>query len=146
MFECTFLLFILQTIGCDFIVKQVPIPNTNYVVELFLYDCSGQSIFNQLDMNTKYVIYFLYLVSVSFPLICCFFGLVSTVRRCSCYHVSLLCWKSGIAAVVFQMGFRFGFFLLFYNFDLFLTLSFASKNSCSRSSLVFFCSYFCSGW
>lgn len=36
-------------------MKQVPIPNTNYVVELFLYDCGGQSIFNQLDMNAKYV-------------------------------------------------------------------------------------------
>lgn len=36
-------------------MKQVPIPDTNYVVELFLYDCAGQSIFNQLDMNAKYV-------------------------------------------------------------------------------------------
>lgn len=44
-----------QTIGADFSVKQVPIPDTNYVVELFLYDCAGQSIFNQLDMNAKYV-------------------------------------------------------------------------------------------
>jgi GTPase SAR1 family protein len=35
-------------------MKQVPIPDTNYVVELFFYDCGGQSIFNQLDLNAKY--------------------------------------------------------------------------------------------
>ena len=36
-------------------VKQVPILNTNIVVELFIYDCAGQTIFNQLDLNSKYV-------------------------------------------------------------------------------------------
>jgi GTPase SAR1 family protein len=35
-------------------VKQVPIPDTNIVVELFIYDCAGQSIFNQLEMTSKY--------------------------------------------------------------------------------------------
>jgi hypothetical protein len=39
----------------EFIVKQVPIPDTNTVVELFIYDCAGQSIFNQIEMNSKYV-------------------------------------------------------------------------------------------
>eukprot|EP00428_Durinskia_dybowskii_P078935 CAMPEP_0170355378 /NCGR_PEP_ID=MMETSP0117_2-20130122/612_1 /TAXON_ID=400756 /ORGANISM="Durinskia baltica, Strain CSIRO CS-38" /LENGTH=205 /DNA_ID=CAMNT_0010609415 /DNA_START=68 /DNA_END=685 /DNA_ORIENTATION=+ len=44
----------LMTIGAEFNVKQVSIPDTNVVVEIFLYDCAGQSIFNQLDLNTKY--------------------------------------------------------------------------------------------
>jgi hypothetical protein len=33
----------------------VPIPDTNAIVELFIYDCAGQSIFNQIEMNAKYV-------------------------------------------------------------------------------------------
>jgi hypothetical protein len=33
----------------------VTIPDTNVVVELYIYDCAGQSIFNQLDLNAKYV-------------------------------------------------------------------------------------------
>ena len=45
----------MKTIGAEFCIKQVPIPDTNVVVELFIYDCAGQSIFNQLDMNSKYV-------------------------------------------------------------------------------------------
>lgn len=44
----------LMTIGAEFNVKQVPIPDTNFIVELFIYDCAGQSIFNQLDLNAKY--------------------------------------------------------------------------------------------
>jgi len=44
----------LMTIGAEFNVKQIPIPDTNIVVELFIYDCAGQSIFNQLDLNSKY--------------------------------------------------------------------------------------------
>jgi len=44
-----------QTIGAEFNVKQVTIPETNVIVELFIYDCAGQSIFNQLDLNSKYV-------------------------------------------------------------------------------------------
>eukprot|EP00981_Chlorochromonas_danica_P008235 scaffold2066_cov229-Ochromonas_danica.AAC.19 len=47
-------LMFLQTIGAELSVKQVPIPDSNYIVELFIYDCAGQSIFNQLDMNSKY--------------------------------------------------------------------------------------------
>jgi hypothetical protein len=45
---------IIQTVGAEFCVKQVPIPNTNIIVELYIYDCAGQSIFNQLGMNSKY--------------------------------------------------------------------------------------------
>lgn len=44
----------LMTIGAEFCVKQVPIPDTNTIIEFYLYDCAGQSIFNQLEMNTKY--------------------------------------------------------------------------------------------
>ncbi len=49
----------VQTIGAEFCVKQVVIPETNVVVELFIYDCAGQSIFNQLDLNSKYVRFFM---------------------------------------------------------------------------------------
>jgi transport family protein 27 len=45
----------LQTIGAEFSVKQLPIPDTNTIVELYIYDCAGQSIFNQVEMNSKYV-------------------------------------------------------------------------------------------
>lgn len=44
----------VMTIGAEFSVKQVPIPNTNFVVEMYIYDCAGQSIFNQVEMNSKY--------------------------------------------------------------------------------------------
>ncbi len=44
-------------------MKQIPIPETNYIVELFLYDCAGQSIFNQLDFNSKYVSLFCHMVN-----------------------------------------------------------------------------------
>lgn len=44
----------LMTVGAEFCVKQVPIPDTNVVVELYIFDCAGQSIFNQLDANSKY--------------------------------------------------------------------------------------------
>ena len=44
-----------QTIGAEFCVKQVPIPESNAVVELYIYDCAGQSIFNQIEMNAKFV-------------------------------------------------------------------------------------------
>lgn len=36
-------------------MKQLPIPDTNAIVELHMYDCAGQSIFNQVEMNSKYV-------------------------------------------------------------------------------------------
>mmetsp|Transcript_24046 Transcript_24046/g.44645 ORF Transcript_24046/g.44645 Transcript_24046/m.44645 type:complete len:222 (-) Transcript_24046:429-1094(-) len=44
----------VMTIGAEFSVKQVPIPDTNVIVELYIYDCAGQSIFNQVEMNSKY--------------------------------------------------------------------------------------------
>lgn len=47
-----------QTIGAEFCVKQVPIPDTNAIVELYVYDCAGQSIFNQVEMNSKYVVHY----------------------------------------------------------------------------------------
>src|SRR5690554_4598740 len=44
-----------QTLGVDLMVKSVMIPDTNTMVELFMFDCAGQSIFNQLEMGTDYV-------------------------------------------------------------------------------------------
>ena len=38
-----------KTIGVDFGVKQVKIPETDCVVELFLFDCPGQGVFNKLE-------------------------------------------------------------------------------------------------
>lgn len=38
-----------QTIGVDFGVKQVKVPETDCVVELFLFDCPGQGVFNKLE-------------------------------------------------------------------------------------------------
>lgn len=38
-----------KTIGVDFGVKQVKVPDTNCVVELFLFDCPGQGVFNKLE-------------------------------------------------------------------------------------------------
>jgi len=44
----------LMTIGAEFCVKQIPFPETNYIVELYINDCAGQSICNQMEMNAKY--------------------------------------------------------------------------------------------
>lgn len=44
----------LMTVGAEFCVKQVRIPDTNVVVELYIFDCAGQSIFNHVEMNSKY--------------------------------------------------------------------------------------------
>lgn len=44
----------LMTIGADFGVKAIPFPDKNAVVELYIHDCAGQSIFNQVEMNSKY--------------------------------------------------------------------------------------------
>jgi intraflagellar transport protein 27 len=44
----------LMTVGTEFSVKQIPIPDSNVIVELYIFDCAGQSIFNQLEMNSKY--------------------------------------------------------------------------------------------
>jgi len=72
----------LMTTGAEFCVKQVVIPHSNTVgnikryyvfcqwlmlsilhgfttVELYIHDCAGQSIFNQVEMNAKYVSAFL---------------------------------------------------------------------------------------
>lgn len=39
----------VKTIGVDFGVKQMKIPDTDCSVELFLFDCPGQGIFNKLE-------------------------------------------------------------------------------------------------
>lgn len=44
----------MMTIGAEFGVKQIPIENSNAIVELYMFDCAGQSIFNQIEMNAKY--------------------------------------------------------------------------------------------
>ncbi|CAM9763328.1 unnamed protein product [Pylaiella littoralis] len=44
----------IMTIGVDFGVKQVKIPETNCVVELFLFDCPGQGVFNKLEQGAAY--------------------------------------------------------------------------------------------
>eukprot|EP00520_Triparma_pacifica_P007727 CAMPEP_0118640314 /NCGR_PEP_ID=MMETSP0785-20121206/4689_1 /TAXON_ID=91992 /ORGANISM="Bolidomonas pacifica, Strain CCMP 1866" /LENGTH=231 /DNA_ID=CAMNT_0006531697 /DNA_START=9 /DNA_END=700 /DNA_ORIENTATION=- len=44
----------IMTTSVDFCVKEVHIPDTNASVELYLFDCAGQSIFNMREMNTKY--------------------------------------------------------------------------------------------
>uniref|UniRef100_A0A7S2XVJ0 Uncharacterized protein n=1 Tax=Fibrocapsa japonica TaxID=94617 RepID=A0A7S2XVJ0_9STRA len=43
----------VMTTGVGFCVKQVNIPDTNCAVELYLFDCAGQSIFNQREQNLK---------------------------------------------------------------------------------------------
>ena len=37
-----------MTTGCDFVMKEVKIPDTNTTVELHIYDCSGQVVFKEL--------------------------------------------------------------------------------------------------
>jgi transport family protein 27 len=51
----------LMTVGADFCVKQVPIPDSNIIVELYIFDCAGQSLFNQLGMNAKYYEVYMYI-------------------------------------------------------------------------------------
>ncbi|TMW69271.1 hypothetical protein Poli38472_001427 [Pythium oligandrum] len=41
----------VMTSGVELQVKAVPIPETNVVVELYLFDCAGQSIFNQREFG-----------------------------------------------------------------------------------------------
>lgn len=41
----------VMTSWVDFRVKQVNIPDTSTAVELYLFDCAGQSIFNQIEAN-----------------------------------------------------------------------------------------------
>lgn len=50
----------LMTVGAEFSVKQVPIEGSDTIVELFLFDCAGHSLFNQVELNTKYVLYHTY--------------------------------------------------------------------------------------
>lgn len=42
-----------QTIGVDFGVKQIKIPATDCIVELFLFDCPGQGVFNKLEQASQ---------------------------------------------------------------------------------------------
>ncbi|TYZ69388.1 hypothetical protein PybrP1_004737 [[Pythium] brassicae (nom. inval.)] len=42
------------TSDVELCVKSVPIPDSNVIVELYLFDCAGQSIFNQLDFGTSH--------------------------------------------------------------------------------------------
>ncbi|KAG5187654.1 IFT27, ras superfamily GTPase [Tribonema minus] len=41
----------LMTTDVDFSVKQIRLPEVNCCVELFLFDCAGQGVFNKLDLN-----------------------------------------------------------------------------------------------
>jgi small GTP-binding protein len=43
----------LMTTDVDLNVKQVPIPDTNITVDLFLFDMAGQSIFNQRELLSR---------------------------------------------------------------------------------------------
>ena len=43
----------LMTSGVDLNVKQVPIPNSNITVDLFLYDSGGQSVFNKREITSS---------------------------------------------------------------------------------------------
>ena len=49
------LLLCYQTVGVDFLAKQVQIPKTNTWVEFYLFDCAGHSIFNQRNLNSRHV-------------------------------------------------------------------------------------------
>ena len=42
-----------QTIGVDFGVKQIKIPDTDCIVEVFLFDCPGQGVFNKLEQASQ---------------------------------------------------------------------------------------------
>ncbi|GMH66014.1 hypothetical protein TrVE_jg11349 [Triparma verrucosa] len=44
----------IMTTSVDFCMKEVKIPETNASVELFLFDCAGQSIFNQREFSSKH--------------------------------------------------------------------------------------------
>eukprot|EP00904_Undaria_pinnatifida_P010582 jgi/Undpi1/6654/HiC_scaffold_20.g09133.m1 len=44
----------IMTIGVDFGVKQIKVPDTDCVVELFLFDCPGQGVFNKLEQGAAY--------------------------------------------------------------------------------------------
>jgi len=44
----------VMTSWVDFCVKQVNIPDTNAAVELYLFDCAGQSVFSTTEANIAY--------------------------------------------------------------------------------------------
>ncbi len=44
----------LMTKGIELEVSEIPVPNSDIVVDLFLYDNGGQSIFNQRQMAKRY--------------------------------------------------------------------------------------------
>eukprot|EP00960_Hanusia_phi_P016442 484457-Hanusia_phi.AAC.1 len=37
-----------MTTGCDFVMKEMKVPESDYTVELHIYDCAGQSVFKEL--------------------------------------------------------------------------------------------------
>jgi transport family protein 27 len=53
-----------QTSDVELSTKSIAIPDTNVVVELYLFDCAGQSIFNQLDFGTVHVRRIVFLVAM----------------------------------------------------------------------------------
>ena len=54
----------LMTVGAEFCVKQVPIPNTNTIIELYIFDCAGQSIFNQLGIIINIINIFIIIIVI----------------------------------------------------------------------------------
>lgn len=44
----------MMTVGAEFCVKTVKIPDRATEVELYMFDCGGQSILNQREWGTKY--------------------------------------------------------------------------------------------
>lgn len=44
----------VMTTWVDFCVKQVRVPNTNALVEMYIVDCAGQSVFNQVEQNNQH--------------------------------------------------------------------------------------------
>merc|ERR1719482_891909 len=57
-----------MTVGVEYNVKVVNIPDTDVQVELYMYDCAGQPIFNTQNSkgefpNQKHVCFFVYFLS-----------------------------------------------------------------------------------
>mmetsp|Transcript_25970 Transcript_25970/g.52943 ORF Transcript_25970/g.52943 Transcript_25970/m.52943 type:complete len:196 (+) Transcript_25970:311-898(+) len=48
-----------MTTGCDFVMKELKVPDANATVELHIYDCSGQTVFKELTAeywrNSNYI-------------------------------------------------------------------------------------------
>jgi len=44
----------LMTKGLELEISEIPVPNSDIVVDLFLFDMGGQAIFNQLQMAKRY--------------------------------------------------------------------------------------------